>query len=329
MPHTGITLPDRRRCIQFMKQILRWSCWTRLGADLVYRRVVSLVRRSLTVALCFTDEDVVAFTALYPSVSTCPSVRLKPESSRSLGLMAVRSLKSLPLHPPAPTSGSVVATGGTCAGGSSAVPATTAATLAVKTAGLSEGKIPIGSGVKARSGEQVKRFDRCPSLTDGGLRLWSGATHAKLVGLLAFGRFQSTVADSKDGVPENCGVEQFEADTAAAIEEARCLFHAWTSLAEVACVEVFRTVQVFAGEPSGGDGATHSDNGVASGDGSRAGGGVSGVSGTAGMQPWAALQERCLRAIVEEGRGPRGASLQEVLLLFNLLSGLGCDRYVE
>lgn len=41
---------------------------------------------------------------------------------------------------------------------------------------------------------------------------------------------------------------------------------------------------------------------------------------------WEVLEARCYRTLVEEGRGPRVATLQEVLLLYKHLCRLGCTR---
>lgn len=141
----------------------------------------------------------------------------------------------------------------------------------------------------------------------GGVLLWPCATHVNLVGLLAFGRFQSTVSAVKDVMPLGPGADAFEQDAAEALQDAHRLFDAWMVTAEPACVHIFRTVEACVGFGSEGD---------------RAGG----DEGSPVDKRWESLKARCFRAVAEEGRGPRGASLGEVLLLFKHICRLGCHR---
>lgn len=143
----------------------------------------------------------------------------------------------------------------------------------------------------------------------GRARLWPGATHVNLVGALAFGRFQSTTPAAKDAAPEGPGAVTFERDVEAVFREADCLFGAWMVLVEPACVEVFRAVEAWSG------------GGVSDGDGEDVG-----SLDDKGDHRWTPLESRCFRAVAEEGRGPRGASVEEVLVLFKHICRLGCRR---
>ncbi|CAM9585246.1 unnamed protein product, partial [Ectocarpus sp. 8 AP-2014] len=281
-------------------KISRWSCWTRGGTDFVYRRIVSHIRQCLTVALCLDDEEVIALGPSFPALSTCPSMRLESWSDRSMQLVAARSLGADLTKTPAPAS---------------------------------------GTDERARR----ERFSRPNSGFDskGRVCLWSGATHANLVGLLAFGRFQSTVPAFKDppttpaagttgGGDVGSFAELIENDQFAAAEETERLFDAWMASADPsACVVVFRAVEECAGGSGVGvdcDGGTRSDDPCVGGvnvemDGSSRAGQDQGR--------WGAVKAQCFRAMAEEGRGPRPASIDEVLLLFKHLCRLGCRRLVE
>lgn len=147
---------------------------------------------------------------------------------------------------------------------------------------------------------------------DGKVCLWTGATHAHLVGMFAFGRFQSTVTAAKDVVlDEGPGAEKCKADAAVAVKEAQRLFDAWMVLAQPACVDVFGVVEACAGRSVGSGESVDGRGG-----------------GSRGCKSWFALKTQCFRAIAEEGQSPRGASLEEVLLLFKHLCRLGCRRRV-
>eukprot|EP00903_Cladosiphon_okamuranus_P016193 g14943.t2 len=61
-------------------EILRWSCWTRGGTDFVYRRVVSYIRQSLTVALCL-DDDELRPAGVVIADSTALAVLLGPKAN--------------------------------------------------------------------------------------------------------------------------------------------------------------------------------------------------------------------------------------------------------
>ncbi|CAM9120215.1 unnamed protein product, partial [Ectocarpus sp. 13 AM-2016] len=281
-------------------KISRWSCWTRGGTDFVYRRIVSHIRQCLIVALCLDDEEVIALGPSFPVLSTCPSMRFESRSDRSMQLVAARSL------------------------------------------GADLGKFPDSAfGTDERARREL--FSRPSSGFDGKSRvyLWSGATHANLVGLLAFGRFQSTVPAFKDpptipagGTAERGDIgsvaELIENDQFAAAEEAERLFDAWMASADPsACVVVFRAVE----ECSGGSGVgVDCDGGTRSNDACVGGVNVEmdGSSRTGQDEGrWGAVKAQCFRAMAEEGRGPRPASIDEVLLLFKHLCRLGCRRLVE
>ena len=141
----------------------------------------------------------------------------------------------------------------------------------------------------------------------GGVRLWSSASHVNLVGLLAYGRFQSTVAAAKDVTPTGPGADTFERDTAAALEDAYRLFQGWMVAIEPACVQAFCAVRSYVRCGRGGK---------------RAGG----VEYSTPSQRWGSLKARCFSVVTEEGRGPREASLEEVLLLFKHICRLGCRK---
>lgn len=270
----------------------------------MYRRIVSYIRQSLTVALCLDDDEVVDLCPSFPALSTCSSVRLEPWSGRSMQLAASRSL-SAHLDRPHRTATVDAATH------HNAVASGQEERLATPGAGsvaAANTRIPADEGSRPW-------FD---GSDQGGVCLWSGATHAHLVGVLAFGRFQSTVTAFKDprvssvaSYLEGDGgqaIELIKQDADQAIDESERLFDAWMVVAEPSCcVEVFQAVEVCAG---GGGGLK--------GDG--------GSSGGQGQRSWGALKARCFRAMAAKGRGPRTASLDDVLLLFKHICRLGCRR---
>lgn len=312
------------------KQILRWSCWTRGGIDFVYRRIVSYVRQSLTVALCLDDDDVAALCPSFPALSTCPSVRLEEWSARSMQLAAARNLSVQRSDRPPATAGIETTTTGfnTTAPPPSVVPGREVGVAAP--AGATQQATGHGAGVEGAP-------SLCPEFAGkGSVCLWSGATHANLVGGLAFGRFQSTVPAYRDSaaVPLGAGADSGTSDRAGAhvaelikkdenkaAEESERLFDAWMILVEPSCcVEVFQAV---VGCTGGGGG---------SGGGGGGGGefvGEESSSGDQGQPRWGALKAMCFRAMAEEGRGPRPASLGQVLLLFKHFCRLGCRRQVK
>ncbi|CAM9710801.1 unnamed protein product, partial [Scytosiphon promiscuus] len=260
-------------------EIPRWSCWTRDGNDFLYRRMVSIVRQHLTVVLCVNDDEVAALCPTFPALSTCPSVRLQAWSAGSMESAAARSLSThLRLSDSRPGS-----------------------------AGCADRE-----NGRLHSTECYSEFG-CKSR----VCMWPGSTHAHLVGLLAFGRFQSTIpafegppkgsAPATSGGPGNGPVlEPTTDDGQDAAREAERLFDAWMVLAQPAsCVEVFRAVEAYGG--------------------SNVGENCSEIR----VQPcWDVVKEQCFRAMTEEGRGPRPASLEEVLLLFKHFCKLGCRRQV-
>ena len=284
---------------------MRWSCWTRSGTDFVYRRIVSCVRQSLTVALCLDDDEVSAFSPSFPALSTCPSLRVETWSARSMQLAAVRSLSA---HQPRPARSAGV--------NSSVTPPSMA--LSSSQVGRQDGGTAAGGVACLRSTSAIGQGDEvlnpCSDSGKGGLCLWPGATHVNLVGGLAFGRFQSTVSAYSDppisslasSFPEGGDeqvVEVIKRDAKKVIEESGQLFDAW--MAQVppsCCVEVFQAVEACAG----GKGDCFEQQG----------------------QHWSTLKARCFRAMAEEGRGPRPASLNEVLLLFKHVCRLACRRQV-
>lgn len=262
----------------------------------MYRRIVSYVRQSLTVALCLDDDEVVSLCPSFPALSTCTSVRLEAWSVRSMQLAASRSLTAhlnRPRH----------------------IATSDAATQEEKFATGGLGSVAAIKSCSPREELQNPCFDVSEK---GGVCFWLGATHAHLVGALAFGRFQSTVAAFKDP-PMNSvlssvegdggqAVELIKEDARRATEESELLFDAWMVLANPACCgEVFQAVEACAG----GDGALN-------------GGG--GSSGDQDQASWGALKARCFRAMAEEGRGPRPASLDDVLVLFKHICRLGSRR---
>lgn len=185
-----------------------------------------------------------------------------------------------------------------------------------------------------------ERSSRPNSGSDGKGRvcLWPGATHANLVGVLAFGRLQSTVPAFKDtpttpaaGTTEGGDVgpvaELIENDEFAAAEEAERLFDAWMASADPSsCVVVFRAAE----ECAGGSGVGVDCNVGARSDDASVGGVNTEKDGAAragqDQGHWRAVKAQCFRAMAEEGRGPRPASIDEVLLLFKHLCRLGCRR---
>lgn len=253
----------------------------------MYRRIVSYIRQSLTVALCLHDDEVVDLCPSFPAVSTCPSVRLEAWSGRSMQLAASWSLSS---HFDRPHLGAAV----DATTDHNVMPSARKERLATD----GSGSVPTDTPISGDEGQQCW-FD-VPG--KGGVCLWSGATHAHLVGALAFGRFQSTVTAFKDP-PMN--------SVPSSLEDSQRLFDAWMVLATPSCcVEVFQAVEAC----SGGDGVLK---------------GEESSSGDRDQPSWGALKARCFRAMAEEGRGPRAASLDDVLLLFKHMCRLGCRRQVK
>lgn len=267
----------------------------------MYRRIVSYVRQSLTVALCLDDEEVANLCPSFPALSTCPSVRLEAWSGPSMQLAASRSLSA---HLNRRRHIAKINTGTH----DSAVGIVEEENLATGGPGSFAAMSTYGTGDEG----QNPRFDvgRGP--------LWSGATHAHLIGALAFGRFQSTVTAFQDppissvsASLENDGgqkAEMIKQDANRAAEDSERLFDAWMVLAKPSCcVEVFRAVEACAGGDAGLNGER-------------------GSPGDQGQPSWNALKARCFRAMAEEGRGPRSASMDDVLLLFKHICRLGCCR---
>lgn len=209
-------------------------------------------------------------------------------------------------------------------------------------AGRREEKGRLGAASHANREEGRLCSTGC-SLDFGGksqVCLWPGSTHAHLVGLLAFSRFQSTVPAfegppkgsapaSSDGSAGGRIAEPTTDDGQGAALEAARLFDAWMSLAEPAsCVEVFRAVEACAGG-RGADTGGSGGNGTGSGSGGRQNVEADcSASEMHGQPRWDVVKEQCFRAMAEEGRGPRPASLEEVLLLFKHFCRLGCRRRV-
>lgn len=230
---------------------------------------------------------------LFPIISTCPSVRLEPWSAKSMRMAAARSLKAA------------------------------CSSLSLIRSGRTRSDIPNPSASAKMTTDQNDTPSRA-----GNIKLWSGATHANLVGMLAFGRFQSTVPASKDiappisETPATSGdsaarardTDSFATDAATASEEATLLFNGWMASAGPVCVEAFLVVEACAGGYDRG----HDEGTENHGPPLQATGHVS----------WRKVKDLCFRAIAEDGRGPRGASLEEVLLLFKHLCRLGCRRRV-
>lgn len=284
---------------------------------------MSYVRQSLTVALCLDDEHVATLCPSFPALSTCPSVRLEEWSARSMQLAAARSL-SVQRSNRSPATAEIE-TATTCV--NTAPPPSVVAGREVGVAA------PVGAAQQANGhGAGMEGAQHlCPEFNGkGSVCMWSGATHANLVGGLAFGRFQSTVPAFRDstavplgpgadsGVSDRAGAhvaELIKKDEDKAAEESERLFDAWMVLADPSCcVEVFQAVV----DCTGGDGG--------------GGGGFVGEessSGDQGQPRWGALKAMCFRAMAEEGRGPRPASLGQVLLLFKHFCRLGCRRQVE
>lgn len=271
--------------------------------------MVSNVRRHLTVALCLDDHEVVDLCPTFPALSTCPSVRLQAWSSRSMESAAARSL-SARLRLPAVAN------------------TDTASHFARPLAAAADAGKP---GDKGRTCREQGKSQVC---------LWPGSTHAHLVGLLAFSRFQSTIpafegpskasaAASADGSGGGRVADPTINDDQDAAHEAARLFDAWMVLAEPACcVEIFRAVEACAGDggvDTGGDGSN--------GTGGAGGGGIKAEDDASASQVreqpcWRVVKDHCFRAMAQDGRGPRPVSLEEVLLLFKHLCKLGCRRQV-
>lgn len=251
-------------------KVLRWSCCTRGGTDFVYRRIVSYVRRSLTVVLCLTDGEVSSLCGALPTLSSCPTIRLE-----SWSLLSMRSIAARKLAPSPPIS-------------------------------------PAGSSVDRDRGTGAV------STNDSGVavRFWEGSTHANLVGLLAFGRFQSTVAAAKNvstATPTDLGAATVDGagslaeDAKMVAIEAERLYKTWIALAEPSCVAAYHAVE----RASGGGGG---------------GGDRGGIAVDNAHERVQKVLESCFRNVAEEGCGPRRASLQEVLCLYKHLCRLGCTR---
>ena len=155
----------------------------------------------------------------------------------------------------------------------------------------------------------------------GSACLWPGATHVHLVGALAFGRFQSTVTAFKEPPVSSISSshegdsdggqatgELIKQDALRATEDSERMFGACMAVAEPSwCVEVFQAVEACAG-----------------GDGGPTGEGGSVVE--QGQRRWGPLKAKCFRAMSNEGRGPRAASLDDVLVMFKHICRLGCRR---
>ncbi len=273
----------------------RWSCWTRGGSDFVYRRIVSYVRQSLTVAVCLDDDEVAALSSSFPALSICPSIRLEAWSAQSMQLAAGRSLSAGHSGPLRTANVNMARTSkqiGRQEGGTSA----------------SKGAWFPSNNVNGQREEWLNSRSKLSG--KGHLSLWAGATHVHLVGVLAFGRFQSTVSAFKDlasSLPEGSGemaLEALKRDAHIVTEESERLFDAWMAqVSPSCCIEVFKAVEACAG----GKGDSSEKRG----------------------QDWGALRARCFRVMAEEGRGPRPASVDEVLLLFKHLCRLGCRRRVH
>lgn len=230
---------------------------------------------------------------LFPIISTCPSVRLEPWSAKSMRMAAARSLK------------------------------TACSSLSLRSSGRTRSDIPN----PASSAAMIIDQNDTPS-RPGKINLWSGATHANLVGMLAFGRFQSTVPASKDiappisETPATSGVsaagahdtDSFATDAATASATATLLFNGWMASVEPVCVETFLAVEACAGGYDRGHVEVTENHGPP-------------LQAT-GHVSWRKVKDLCFRAIAEDGRGPRGASLEEVLLLYKHLCRLGCRRRV-
>lgn len=267
---------------------------------------MSFVRQSLTVALCLDDDEVVDLCPSFPALSTCPSVRLEAWSGRSMQLAASRSLSAHLNKPRCIATVDTVTHHSNAAFGQEEKPAT---------GGL--GSVATVNTCVAGDEGPKPRFD-VPG--KGGVCLWPGATHAHLVGALAFSRFQSTVTAFKDP-PINSvsssregdgdgeqATELIKQDESRAIGDSERLFDAWMVLAEPSCcVEVFQAVEACAG----GNGGPNDEGGSAD---------------NQGQPRWGALKAKCFRAMSEEGRGPRTASLDDVLMLFKHICRLGCRR---
>lgn len=287
----------------------------------MYRRIVSYVRQSLTVALCLDDDEVATLCPSFPTLTTCPSVRLEEWSAGSMRLAASRSLSAHRFDRPPATAVTETAT---CHNNTVPRPSLGAGrekrVVAVKAA----------QQINAHGGGMEGARGLCSRLSGkGGVFLWSGATHANLVGGLAFGRFQSTVLAFRDptvanvspgadsGFSDRVGAhvaERIKKDANAAAEESEQLFDAWMAMAKPSCcIEVYQVVEACAGGGSVGGGFMDEES----------------SSGDQGQPSWSAVKARCFRAMAEEGRGPRPASLGQVLLLFKHLCRLGCHRQVE
>lgn len=199
----------------------------------MHRRVASFVRRSLTVVLCLGDDEVSSLyspLSLLPGISSCPIVRLGSWSTRSMYQAVARDLQQL----------------------SSTASGTNNSELSVCASG---GSIATPSTSRTKKQSQRK---------GGEIFFWEGSTHANLVGILAFGRFQSTVTAVKQassttetstpsgGTAEEGEVERFESSVAVTLAEAERVFDSWMALAEPSCVAVFRAVEKCSGWGSQG-----------------------------------------------------------------------------
>lgn len=270
----------------------------------MYRRIVSYVRQSLTVALCLDDDEVIRLCPSLPALSTCPSVRLEAWSGRSMQLAASRRLSA---HLSRPRLTETIDT----------VTHRNAVAIGVEEK-LTEGGLASEATINTCALGDERR-NPCFDVSDKGRGgLWPGATHAHLIGELAFGRFQSTVTAFKDPPinlvsssvegDEGQAAELIKQDANRATEDSERMFNAWMVLAKpLCCVEVFRAVEACAG----GDDELERNGGS---------------SGDDGQPSWSVLKARCFRAMAEEGRGPRATSLDDVLLLFKHICRLGSRR---
>lgn len=285
----------------------------------MYRRIVSYVRQSLTVALCLDDDEVAALCPSFPALSTCPSVRLEGWAAGSMRLAAARSLSARLSNRPPATGEIETATYHNTVPRTPELAGREKVVAAVRSTQQSNAYV----GAAGAQGPHSELSGR------GGVYLWPGATHANLVGGLAFSRFQSTVSAFRDttavtfdsgadsGLSDRAGAhvaELIKKDASRAAEESERLFDAWMLVAKPSCcIEVFQAVEACAGGSSNGDGFNGEEN----------------SSHNQGQLRWGELKARCFRAMAEEGRGPRPTSLGQVLLLFKHLCRLGCRRQVE
>lgn len=245
---------------------LRWSCRTRGGEDYMYRRIASMIRRSLTVVLCLTDDEAATLSrdpySFMPGISSCPIVRFESWSTRSLRQIATGDLgeQQSTMTPIATPSTRLATVGAGTPVASSETAGSHLRQARNSTSGFRDGgNFATASAHTDRGKSNSDTRGSSKRQNDGGKNhFWGGSTHANLVGLLAFGRFQSAVAAVKHAatpstMTETAGASasapgsMFPAEAGVAAGEAESMFDGWMALAVPSCVDVYRAVEMCSG----------------------------------------------------------------------------------